>query len=209
MFRSILTALAVLLGLGAGLIVAAWSVRFRDVQHIIEAIGVPWFFLTPLVYSLDTTAFGAPYDMDRNGKVILFFTTAVNQLTPAGASSVIGGFFFERDMIPRVANQQVPFACATSNEGEMFYLPVVDANSRYNAYFKSKSTLLVEINGTTIHEFQHLINASRRYYVTPDLVDTEEAWLNEGMSHIAEEILYMHVAGLGQRQARPLPERVF
>ena len=69
-----------------------------------------------------------------------------------------------------------------------------------SAYFKSKSTLLVEINGTTIHEFQHLINASRRYYVTPDLVDTEEAWLNEGMSHIAEEILYMHVAGLGQRQ---------
>jgi hypothetical protein len=153
-----------------------------------------------LVYSLDTTAFGAPYDMDHNGKVILFFTTAVNQLTPAGSGSVIGGFFFERDMVPRVANQQVPFACAASNEGEMFYLPVVDANSRYNAYFRSKSTLLVEINGTTIHEFQHLINASRRYYVTPEIVESEESWLNEGMSHIAEEILYMHVAGLGQRQ---------
>lgn len=153
-----------------------------------------------LIYSLDTTAFGAPYDMDNNGKVILFFTTAVNQLTPAGSSSVIGGFFFERDLIPRVANQVVPFACATSNEGEMFYLPVVDANSRYNAYFKSKSTMLVEINGTTVHEFQHLINASRRYYVTPDIVESEEAWLGEGMSHIAEEILYMHVAGLGQRQ---------
>lgn len=150
-----------------------------------------------LVFSLDTTAFGAPYDMDNNGRVLMFFTTAVNQLTgPSGANGVIGGFFFERDIVPRVANALVPFGCATSNEGEMFYLPVVDANSKYNPFFKSKASLFDEINGTTVHEFQHLINASRRYYVTVEIVDGEESWLNEGMSHIAEELLWYKVTGL-------------
>ncbi|MBM4194598.1 MAG: Ig domain-containing protein [Gemmatimonadetes bacterium] len=153
-----------------------------------------------LVYPIDTAAFGAPFDMDGNGKVILFFTTAVNQLTPAGSGSVVGGFFFERDMVPRVANAVVPFACAFSNEGEMFYLPVVDPNSQFNAYFRSKADLLVEINSTTVHEFQHLINASTRYYITPEIVESEESWLNEGMSHVAEELLYLRVTGLGNRQ---------
>jgi hypothetical protein len=149
-----------------------------------------------LIYPLDTAAFGAPYDMDNNGRVLMFFTTAVNQLSAASGTSVIGGFFFERDLVPRVANAIVPFKCDTSNEGEMFYLPVVDVGSKYNPFFTSKANMLVDINSTTIHEFQHLINASRRYYVTPEIVESEEAWLGEGMSHLAEEILYLHVAGL-------------
>jgi hypothetical protein len=151
-----------------------------------------------LIYPLDTTAFGPPFDMDANGRVAMFFTTAVNQLTAAGATSVINGFFFERDLFRR---DTVPgLACATSNEGEMFYLPVVDPNSQFNPFFRNKSTLLVEINATTVHEFQHLINASRRIWVTPEIVETEENWLNEGMSHLAEEMLYLRVAGLGLKQ---------
>jgi hypothetical protein len=152
-----------------------------------------------LVFPLDTTLFGAPYDMDSNGRVILFFTTAVNQRTPQNSTSVIGGFFWERDLIPRTPNAIVPFACANSNEGEMFYLPVVDAASRYNPFFTSKNRLLAEINSTTIHEFQHLINSSHRIYITPEIVESEEGWLNEGMSHLAEEILYMRVAGVQPR----------
>lgn len=149
-----------------------------------------------LVFPLDTTSFGAPYDMDHNHRIVMFFTTAVNQLTAAGATSVINGFFFERDLFPRVATAQVPVACATSNEGEMFYLPVVDAASQYNGFFKNVNTLKNDVIATTIHEFQHLINASRRIYVTPTVVEDEEPWLNEGMSHLAQEILYLHVAGL-------------
>lgn len=153
-----------------------------------------------LVYNLDTLNFGAPYDMDGNGKVILFFTSAVNQLTAPGSGSYVGGFFFERDLIPRVANTVVPFNCATSNEGEMFYLPVVDPTKKYNEYFTSKSAMFTSINGTTVHEFQHLINSSRRIYVTPEVVDDEEVWLNEGMSHFAEELLWYAVTGLAPKQ---------
>jgi hypothetical protein len=152
-----------------------------------------------LLYPLDTTAFGAPFDMDGNGRVLLFFTTAVNQRTASNATSVIGGYFWERDLIPRVANAVVPFSCATSNEGEMFYLPVVDVASRYNGFFTSKAALLAEIDASTVHEFQHLINSSVRFYITPEIVLEEEPWLNEAMSHVAEELLYFRVAGLQPR----------
>lgn len=48
--------LIVFLGLftaGCSLIVAAVNVYFRDTQHILDALAVPWFFLTPVLYSFD------------------------------------------------------------------------------------------------------------------------------------------------------------
>ncbi|MFI5310928.1 MAG: Ig-like domain-containing protein [Gemmatimonadales bacterium] len=153
-----------------------------------------------LVFSLDTTAFGKPFDMDHNGRIVLFFTTAVNALTTNSSPGIVGGFFFSRDLFPRDSNAVVPFSCPSSNEGEMFYLPVVDPNGVFNKYYKSKDTLQTDIIATLAHEFQHLINASRRIYVTPQDVDFEEVWLNEGMSHIAEELLFYRVTGLGPKQ---------
>lgn len=147
-----------------------------------------------LIFPLDTANFGAPFDMDNNGRIVLFFTPAVNKLTPQGATYFIGGFFFSRDLFPVTATAQVPFACAGSNEGEMFYLPVVDPNQLYNKQFSSKTAVQSQTIGTLIHEFQHLINASRRIYIN-DANDFEDVWLNEGLSHIAEELLYMRVAG--------------
>ena len=38
---------------GCSLIVAAVNVYFRDTQHILDALAVPWFFLTPVLYSFD------------------------------------------------------------------------------------------------------------------------------------------------------------
>jgi hypothetical protein len=48
--------------------------------------------------------------------------------------------------------------------------------------------------GTLGHEFQHLINASRRVYVN-DADDWEDVWLGEGLSHIAEELVFYRAAG--------------
>jgi ABC-type polysaccharide/polyol phosphate export permease len=45
---------------GFGLLVAAVNVYFRDTQHILDALAVPWFFLTPILYSFDMlTSIGA------------------------------------------------------------------------------------------------------------------------------------------------------
>jgi ABC-type polysaccharide/polyol phosphate export permease len=38
---------------GFGLLVSAVNVYFRDVEHILAAIGLPWIFLSPIFYSFD------------------------------------------------------------------------------------------------------------------------------------------------------------
>jgi lipopolysaccharide transport system permease protein len=48
--------LLVLLGaftVGFGLLVAAMNVYFRDVEHILAAIALPWIFLSPVFYSFE------------------------------------------------------------------------------------------------------------------------------------------------------------
>ncbi len=42
------------LTIGLGLILSAVNVYFRDVEHVLQAIGVPWFFITPIFYTYDT-----------------------------------------------------------------------------------------------------------------------------------------------------------
>jgi ABC-type polysaccharide/polyol phosphate export permease len=44
------------LTVGFGLLVAALNVYFRDVEHILAAISLPWIFLTPIFYSFDVVA---------------------------------------------------------------------------------------------------------------------------------------------------------
>jgi ABC-type polysaccharide/polyol phosphate export permease len=48
-----LAALVVLLVAGLALAVAAANAVLRDVEHLVAALLLPWFFLTPVLYSLD------------------------------------------------------------------------------------------------------------------------------------------------------------
>jgi lipopolysaccharide transport system permease protein len=48
--------LIVVLVAGLALAVASANVVFRDVEHILTAVLLPWFFLTPILYSLDRIA---------------------------------------------------------------------------------------------------------------------------------------------------------
>jgi hypothetical protein len=151
-----------------------------------------------LVFPMDTAAFGAPSNISPYGKIILFYTRAVNALTPQGAGFTIGGFFFARDLYPKTARNGLP-ACATSNETEMFYLLVPDPDGVVNSNRRAK-TDVTRLNLTTIaHELQHLINASRRLVVNGASSGTETVWLDEGLSHLAEELLYFRVSGYSTR----------
>lgn len=152
-----------------------------------------------LVYPMDTTAFGAPSNISGYNKIILFYTRVVNALTPAGAGFTIGGFFFARDLYPKTARNGLA-ACTASNEAEMFYLLAPDPNGSVNTNRRSKNDVTL-LNLTTIaHELQHLINASRRLYVNTGARPNEETWLDEGLSHLAEELLFLRVANLTTRQ---------
>jgi ABC-2 type transport system permease protein len=42
------------LALGVGWLVSTATVFFRDIEHLVGVLFLPWFFLTPILYSLDT-----------------------------------------------------------------------------------------------------------------------------------------------------------
>ena len=151
-----------------------------------------------LVDPTDTKAFGSPTDIDGNGHVVLFFTRAVNELTPANSNSFVSGFFFARDLFPSTATATFD-ACASSNGGEMFYLMVPDPTGVVNGNRFTKASVTSAVIATVGHEYQHLINASRRMYVNTAATDFEETWLDEGLSHIAEELLFLAKTGLRPR----------
>ncbi len=152
-----------------------------------------------LIFPMDTAAFGAPTNISNYGRIILFFTKAVNELTPRNANYTIGGFFFARDLYPKKASASLG-ACSASNENEMFYLLVPDPNGEINGNKRSKDEITSSNQSTIAHEFQHLINASRRLYVNTGALANEETWLDEGLSHVAEELLYFRISGFGTRQ---------
>jgi hypothetical protein len=151
-----------------------------------------------LVYPLDVGNFDAPTDIDGNGHVAILFTRAVNELTPPNSGAFIGGFFHPRDLFPRT--QSASFGiCPTSNEGEMFYMMVPDPIGTVNGNRFRRGFVDTLTTSVLAHEFQHLINAGRRMYVNTSATDFEDTWLNEGLSHIAEELLYFQESGFTPR----------
>jgi hypothetical protein len=152
-----------------------------------------------LVYPVVTAAFGTPGDVDENSKVVIFYTSAVNALTSQGSSAYVGGYFHPRDLFP-TQDEDGLAACATSNYAEMFYMLVPDPQGTVNNNVFSRELVLQTSLSTIAHEFQHLINASRRLYVVNTTHWNEETWLNEALSHVAEEVMFYHSSGMGARQ---------
>ncbi|HEY0777172.1 MAG TPA: hypothetical protein VGD56_04320, partial [Gemmatirosa sp.] len=146
-----------------------------------------------LVYPVDVRHFGAPADAVSGGRSLVFYTSAVNAFTPPNADYYIGGFFWSRDLFPTTGAS----ACAGSNASEMFYMLVPDPSGAINGNAHTKDFVARTTVGTLGHEFQHLINASRRLYVLDTDDYLEELWLNEGLSHIAEELDFYRASGLG------------
>jgi hypothetical protein len=151
-----------------------------------------------LVYPVDTQNFGEPSDLDGNQRAILFFTRAVNELTPPNQNSYVGGFFFSRDLFPRARAGGID-GCATSNLAEMFYLLVPDPDGVVNQNVRTTDFVRTVTAGILAHEFQHLINASRRLYLTGS-TEFEDGFLDEGLAHMAEELAFYRASGLTPMQ---------
>lgn len=148
-----------------------------------------------LLYPVVTEAFGEPAGLNGERKITIFFTRAVNELTESDARGYVGGYFWAGDLFPKTSSP--PFAgCLSSNEREMFYMLTADPEGTINGNERSVEFVLNVSASTIAHELQHLINASRRLYIN-DADDFETSWLNEGLSHIAEELVYYHRAERG------------
>lgn len=156
-----------------------------------------------LVYPMDVANFGEPTDIDKNGHVAILFTRAVNELTPARSGSYVGGFAFSRDLFPTTKTARAQ-ACPASNEGEFFYMLAPDPSGTINQ--NARTTAFVDSVTTAVlaHELQHIINSSRRLYVN-NTAAFEEKWLDEGLAHIAEELLYYRESGLTPRSNLDFP----
>jgi len=141
------------------------------------------------LYGIDRAAFGAESDIDSNGVVLILLTPKVNALVgrPDCQTSYVTGFFFGADIDPTFRAQY--------NNGEVFYGMVPDSLGSVSCAY---STALVRqlITVTFIHEFQHMISFNQHVLLRGG--STEILWLNEALSHLAEELGGRHYDSLGQ-----------
>ncbi len=153
-------------------------------------------FDTLVVPVLDTH-FGQPTDLDGNGRTILFFTREVNRLTEEGSERFVGGFFYARDLFPRTGTSRLQ-GCPTSNQGEILYLMVPEPGRNPDNVW-GRAAVRRNTPSTMAHEQQHLVNAARRLHELQSPTPFEDTWLNEGLSHTAEELLFYRASGLQPR----------
>jgi hypothetical protein len=149
-----------------------------------------------LVEPVSVRHFGTPTDIDGNGRTIIFFTRSVNERTPRGSATYTAALFWAGDLFPATGTPRLD-ACPQGNRAEIFYMAVPDPNGVIGPVIRLADLREGGI-GILGHEYQHLINAARRMYVN-DAPAFEETWLNEGLSHIAEELLFFEVSGLPRR----------
>lgn len=132
------------------------------------------------LYPAAVNAFGRESDIDRNGHVVVLMTPVVNRLTTAAECDEFGfvtGFFYGLDLSPTLAN---------SNEAEIFYSLVPDPNGATGSCPHGVADVNAIVPATFIHELQHMISWNQHVLVRSG--PTEQLWLNEGLSHIAEEL---------------------
>jgi hypothetical protein len=127
------------------------------------------------LHPIATEAFGAESDVDGNGTVFVLLTAQVNRLCPA-LGGVATGYFYGLDLLPGEPG---------SNQAEVFYALVPDPEGAYGCRV-SHELVERELPVTFIHEFQHMISFNQHVLSRGGL--PEESWLNEGLSHLAEEL---------------------
>lgn len=139
----------------------------------LERLGVAVNELAPVIRS----RFGAGSDVDANDRVLFLLSPRVNALIPAASCATQGyvrGYFDGRDLTD----------AAQSNRAEVFYGFVPDPSGQWSCSH-TVDDVLANLPPTFVHELQHLISYGE--HVISFGGPPEEPWLNEGLSHLAEE----------------------
>jgi hypothetical protein len=145
------------------------------------------------LYRVATRTFGSESDLDKNGRVMILFTPIVNGMTDTArcSQSYVTGFFFPLDIDPTADRDN------RSNQAELFYAIVPDPEGTVTCdHSVERVTRIVPV--TFIHELQHMINYHQHVIVRAG--NSEQTWLNEAMSHMAEELGALHFEALGQME---------
>ncbi len=136
-------------------------------------------------YDIGSNAFGPPSDRDDNGVVMALMTPQINRLVSAASCAVSGfvaGYFLGSDIDPRSDFDP------NYNHGEIFYTLVPDPTGQFScAHSVTRVKQLVPV--VFVHEFQHMISFNYKVIIpNAPLLSTETLWLNEALSHYAEEL---------------------
>ncbi len=152
-----------------------------------------------LIFPTDTAWFGKPTDINNDGHITILYTPEVNKLAPPNATGFTAGFFFGNDLLRKTDFTSASDCKNSTNEQEIFYVLSADPTGQFNNV-RSTTTVRQGTRGVIAHEFQHMINQSVRQY-NPAVEALEVAWLNEGLSHLAEEVVGRAARNFGDFQS--------
>jgi hypothetical protein len=128
------------------------------------------------LYPIDTTAFGSVSDIDGDQHIAIVITDQVNDLSPDCTNGRVVGYFFGGDLL---------FSYPGSNQREVFFA-FAPKPSTATCPAVTRTTALRSLPPVLIHELQHMISFNQ--HVLRRGQDDEAVWLNEGLSHFAEEL---------------------
>lgn len=131
------------------------------------------------LYDITVDAFGSVSDIDNNGAIIVLLTPRVNALTEASDCATEGfvtGYFFGFDLASLSDD---------SNKAEIFYGLVPDPDAKFSCAHPVAQVKRI-VSATFVHELQHMISFNQHVLVRNN--QSEVVWLNEGLSHISEEL---------------------
>ena len=141
-----------------------------------------------LLYQATRAYFGNETDRNADGRVTILYTPEVNKATPSGSPGFVAGFFWPGDLVKKSEYQAIGDQCPQTNEQEIFYMLVPDPAGTINSNERSVAVVKQNTRGTIAHEFQHMINQGIRL-LNPAVDSAETTWLNEALSHMAEEVV--------------------
>ena len=118
------------------------------------------------IYPLAESRFGTAEDVDGDGRFTVLFSGRLDRL--AGGKASVDGFVRGADLDPTI---NAPFG----NRCDMMFL---NANLRSGPYLRS----------ILAHEYTHAVTFSRKALAKGGSGLEEEGWLDEGLSHLVEDL---------------------
>lgn len=122
--------------------------------------------------------FGRESDINADGHITVLMSCVVNRMS--GSGGIVTGFFFPGDLYQRSDSNPA------SNGQEIFYTLVPDPEGRCGTPISSDFVVTNILPGVLAHEFQHMVSFNQHLFVHGG--SSEEPWLNEALSHFAEDI---------------------
>lgn len=132
------------------------------------------------VASGEQQLFGATSDVNQDEKTAILMTPQINNLGLMGGG-IITGYFWAGDLYEQTSSNPV------SNFREIIYTMVPDPDGTFGTRVSKEFTLTNLLPAVLPHELQHAINYNQHVFESGS--PPEQNWLNEGLSHLAEDLM--------------------